>query len=281
MSSIRLFDTFSIVQRLRLGMRHVCSLSASSVTTVTNNNYQNNNQKLCCKSVICACNHHRNYNTVTTNSINTSTLNKIIKINNNSYNKVIKVNSLFDLQRVFSTTTTASHFLDPRAALPGLVAPRIKPSKKKLREQGLLPPLPKIYHTELKHLRGSWMRMNFLAKQIQRLTVKEALRQMEFSPRRLAVHVTRLLNNVERKARMNGNTAPLYVKRCYVGKSTYKKKLYCSARGKAGIKHTTWCHVFIDVQDMPIEAKNRDYIVKMLRKQRLLTRPRPVHSGLL
>ncbi len=86
----------------------------------------------------------------------------------------------------------------------------------------------------LNNLRTSPIKLNFVAKSIRNLPVNEAITQLTFSPRRIALDVKKTLMSAIANAENNHNldVDSLFVKEAYVGKAFVMKRFRARARGR-------------------------------------------------
>jgi large subunit ribosomal protein L22 len=87
----------------------------------------------------------------------------------------------------------------------------------------------------LKMYRSSPRKLNLLAQQIRGMKVERALAELQFSPKRPAADVKKLLESAIANAEHNHNLDidSLIVAEAYVGKNMILKRLHARARGRA------------------------------------------------
>ena len=85
-------------------------------------------------------------------------------------------------------------------------------------------------------IRTSARKLNLVAASIRGLDVGKALNQLEFSPRRVAGEVKKVLQSAIANAENNHSldVDRLYVSEAYVGKALVMKRWQARARGRAG-----------------------------------------------
>ncbi len=86
-----------------------------------------------------------------------------------------------------------------------------------------------------KHIRGSSQKLNEVARLIRGKDAGRALLDLEFSTRRMANEVKKVLESAIANAENNHNldVDRLYVKEAYVGRSLVMKRFRARARGRA------------------------------------------------
>ena len=85
-------------------------------------------------------------------------------------------------------------------------------------------------------LRVSPQKLSLVADTIRGADVSEALAQLQFSPRRIAGEVSKVLSSAIANAENNNNmnVGDLYVHEIYVGKALRMKRFQPRAKGRAG-----------------------------------------------
>ncbi|MAR56099.1 MAG: 50S ribosomal protein L22 [Rickettsiales bacterium] len=86
----------------------------------------------------------------------------------------------------------------------------------------------------LNNIRISPIKLNYVARSIRGLSAAEALKQLAFSPRRVAVDVKKVLQSAIANAENNHDldVDQLVVKEAYVGKAFVMKRFRARARGR-------------------------------------------------
>eukprot|EP00118_Oscarella_pearsei_P002811 m.11731 g.11731 ORF g.11731 m.11731 type:complete len:204 (+) comp23565_c0_seq3:2878-3489(+) len=106
-------------------------------------------------------------------------------------------------------------------------------------------------HACRRQIEGGPWKMNLVAKQVRRLPVNEAIRQMQFSPKRAAKTVLEVLLDAKQRASKDyagPDKSLLYVDESYAGKGTYLKKIRYHGRGMRGTMHKHYSHYFLKVR---------------------------------
>lgn len=87
----------------------------------------------------------------------------------------------------------------------------------------------------LSRLRGSPIKLNYVAMLIRGLSASEAVKQLTFNNRRISNDVLKCLKSAIANAENNHNldVDNLYVAEAYVGKSMVMKRMRARARGRA------------------------------------------------
>ncbi|EDO37206.1 predicted protein, partial [Nematostella vectensis] len=111
---------------------------------------------------------------------------------------------------------------------------------------------PQSIHHCRRSVRSGPRKMNLVARQIRGLSVTEAIKQMEFSPKKAATTVKEVLQEAQNTAQRNygiEDKENLWVAESYVGKGKYFKKLRYHARGRFGIEHVHYSHYFLVLRE--------------------------------
>jgi large subunit ribosomal protein L22 len=107
----------------------------------------------------------------------------------------------------------------------------------------------------LRNLRTSPIKLNQVARLIRGLPVSEALNQLAFSHRRIAVDVRKALQSAIANAENNHNlnVDDLVVKEAYVGNSMVMKRFRARARGRGARILKPFSHLTIVVRETEVE----------------------------
>ena len=110
---------------------------------------------------------------------------------------------------------------------------------------------------ELRNLRISPIKLNYVAKLIRGLPADKALNELAFSPRRIAVDVRKALQSAIANAENNHNldVDSLIVSEAYVGKSMVMKRFRARARGRGAKILKPFSHLTIVVKEKTESAK--------------------------
>lgn len=110
---------------------------------------------------------------------------------------------------------------------------------------------------ELRNLRISPIKLNYVAKMIRGLPANEALTQLTFSSRRISVDVKKALQSAIANAENNHNldVDSLIVSEAYVGKSMVMKRFRARARGRGAKILKPFSHLTIVVKEKTESAK--------------------------
>jgi large subunit ribosomal protein L22 len=103
----------------------------------------------------------------------------------------------------------------------------------------------------LKLYRSSPRKLNLLAQQIRGLKVERALAELQFSPKRPAMDVRKLLQSAIANAENNHNLDidSLVVAEAYVGKNLIMKRLHARARGRGARIERPFSQITIVLRD--------------------------------
>lgn len=97
--------------------------------------------------------------------------------------------------------------------------------------------------------RSSYKKVNHLTRLIQNMSLKDAKIQMDFNLRKPAVYISKMLHRVMANLSHNYKLDPAdyYLKKVWVGKGVYQKRLNFHGRGRFGIMHHPKAHVKIEL----------------------------------
>jgi len=103
----------------------------------------------------------------------------------------------------------------------------------------------------LRNLRVSPIKLNLVAEMIRGKKVAEALTQLQFSSKRIAVDVRKALQSAVANAENNHNlnVDQLVVKEAWVGKSFTMKRFHARARGRGAKILKPYAHLTIVVRE--------------------------------
>lgn len=104
---------------------------------------------------------------------------------------------------------------------------------------------------EVNRLRGSPIKLNYVARLIRGLKAGDALNQLAFSNRRISNDVHKCLKSAIANAENNHNldVDNLIVAEAYVGKSLVMKRMHARARGRAARIHKPFSNLTIVVRE--------------------------------
>jgi large subunit ribosomal protein L22 len=103
----------------------------------------------------------------------------------------------------------------------------------------------------IRNLRTSPTKLNYVAEMIRGQKVQEALAQLQFSNKRIAVDVRKALQSAIANAENNHNlnVDALVVKEAYVGKAMVMKRFHARARGRGAQILKPYSHLTIIVRE--------------------------------
>ena len=109
----------------------------------------------------------------------------------------------------------------------------------------------------LRMYRSSPQKLNLLAQQIRGLKVERALAELQFSPKRPAKDVRKLLQSAIANAENNHNLDidSLVVAEAHVGKNLVMKRIRARARGRAAPIQKPFAQLTIVLRDTSMEAE--------------------------
>jgi large subunit ribosomal protein L22 len=109
----------------------------------------------------------------------------------------------------------------------------------------------------LRMYRSSPQKLNLLAQQIRGLPVERALAELQFSPKRPAKDVRKLLQSAIANAENNHglDIDSLVVAEAHVGKNMVMKRIRARARGRAARVLKPFAQVTIVLRDTSMEAE--------------------------
>ncbi|XP_020910056.1 39S ribosomal protein L22, mitochondrial [Exaiptasia diaphana] len=141
----------------------------------------------------------------------------------------------------------------------------------------------KIYNSR-RDIRCGPQKLNLVARQIRGLEINEALKQMEFSPKKAAITVKEVLEETQKLAASKHgieDKSNLWVAESYVGKGRYIKKIRYHARGRFGIEERKYSHYFLMLQEGPLLGKNKRRRLKHMGELEEINRhPRNIKNSL-
>jgi large subunit ribosomal protein L22 len=96
---------------------------------------------------------------------------------------------------------------------------------------------------------SSYKKVNHLTRLIQNMSLKDAKIQMDFNLRKPAVYISKMLHRVMANLRHNYQLDPAdyYLRRVWVGKGVYRKRINYHGRGRFGVMHNPRAHVKIEL----------------------------------
>ena len=102
-----------------------------------------------------------------------------------------------------------------------------------------------------KYVRTSPQKLNLVAETIRGLSAEKALTDLEFSPKRVAQHVRKVLESAVANAENNHNLDidRLYVSEATVGKTLVMKRFRARARGRVGRIKKPMSNITIKVRE--------------------------------
>eukprot|EP00051_Salpingoeca_urceolata_P006197 m.82268 g.82268 ORF g.82268 m.82268 type:complete len:230 (-) comp14723_c0_seq3:14-703(-) len=128
-------------------------------------------------------------------------------------------------------------------------------------------------------------KLNVLAKQIRNLPIDDAIKQMEFSPKKAASQIHQVLRITKRNAEYHHgieDSSNMHVRESYVGKGRYTHGIRRANRGRGFRSDKPQAHYFLKLQVGPPAEKEFEapslYTRRLL--QRLDRRPRRILNSL-
>ena len=108
-----------------------------------------------------------------------------------------------------------------------------------------------------KYVRTSPQKLNLVAQTIRGLSAEKALTDLEFSPKRVAQHVRKVLESAVANAENNHNLDidRLYVSEATVGKTLVMKRFRARARGRVGRIKKPMSNITIKVRERAEEEQ--------------------------
>ncbi|KAG0168246.1 hypothetical protein DFQ28_005214 [Apophysomyces sp. BC1034] len=101
----------------------------------------------------------------------------------------------------------------------------------------------KEYHWSSGDFQGSTRKLNMIARQIRNLSVDDAIKQLEFSPKRSARKILHNLAFARKHAQDQKNMEDLVVAQAWVGKGLSRKRAKYHGRGQFGVMHQKRAHM--------------------------------------
>ncbi|KAJ8656118.1 hypothetical protein O0I10_008131 [Lichtheimia ornata] len=109
----------------------------------------------------------------------------------------------------------------------------------------------KEYKWSSANMKTSPRKLNMLARQIRNMPVDEAIKQMEFSPKRTAKKIMHNLAFARKNAKDQFGMENLVVAQAWVGKGRYIKRIRPHGRGQFGIMHHPEAHIKFLLKEAP------------------------------
>ncbi|CAO3640273.1 unnamed protein product [Cunninghamella blakesleeana] len=118
-------------------------------------------------------------------------------------------------------------------------------------------PVEKEYKWSTANFKTSPRKLNMIARQLRNLTVEEAIKQMEYSPKRSSSKILHNLAFAKKNAQDQKDMKNLVIAQAWVGKGRYIKRIKPHGRGQFGIMHHKQAHMkFIFKEATPSTASN-------------------------
>jgi len=119
----------------------------------------------------------------------------------------------------------------------------------------------KVATCHRKTIKGSPYKLAAICKQIRGLSYTEALAQMQFSKKKLAITVRAVLNSARYNAENLQNLNPdrLLVDKIFATKGTYLKRVNYHAKGTSGVMHRPRSHLRVALREVPPNPKERRF----------------------
>ncbi|KAI9247676.1 ribosomal protein L22/L17 [Phascolomyces articulosus] len=109
----------------------------------------------------------------------------------------------------------------------------------------------KHYQWSSTNMKTSPRKLNMLARQIRNMPIDEAIKQMEFSPKRTARKIMHNLAFARKNATEQKDMKNLVVAQAWVGKGRYIKRIRPHGRGQFGIMHHKEAHIKFLLEEAP------------------------------
>ncbi|CDS02609.1 hypothetical protein LRAMOSA00014 [Lichtheimia ramosa] len=109
------------------------------------------------------------------------------------------------------------------------------------------------------NMKTSPRKLNMLARQIRNMPVDEAIKQMEFSPKRTAKKIMHNLAFARKNAKDQLGMKNLVVAQAWVGKGRYIKRIRPHGRGQFGIMHHPEAHIKFLLKEAPINNQDKTF----------------------
>ncbi|KAI8912457.1 ribosomal protein L22/L17 [Gorgonomyces haynaldii] len=137
----------------------------------------------------------------------------------------------------------------------------LKDAKPQEARQVILP----TFQTSNMHV--SPQKLNHLARMINDMSLTEAKRQMRFTPKRRGVNVYNLLSRVSHVLKHNYSKEPehYFIKRAWVGKGKFEKRIRIHGRGRFGNVTRPRAHLKIQVEERLPETKEQVEFKKLVK----------------
>lgn len=125
---------------------------------------------------------------------------------------------------------------------------KVKPSGKRLENQAI---------AKARYIKGGERKLNLLAQLIRGKSAQKALVDLEFSRRRVAREVKKVLEAAIANAENNHNldVDRLFVKEAIVGKTMVMGRFHTRGRGRSAAIEKPFCNITIRVEERAAEEK--------------------------
>ncbi|KAI8066445.1 ribosomal protein L22/L17 [Gongronella butleri] len=116
-------------------------------------------------------------------------------------------------------------------------------------------PVEKEYRWSTTNFKASPRRLNMIARQLRNLPIDEAIRQMQFSPKRASNKILHNLAFARKNALEQKGMKDMVVAQAWVGKGTYHRRVRPHARGQFGIMHHKEAHMKFIFKEKPAQPE--------------------------
>ncbi|GAB5587219.1 39S ribosomal protein L22 [Umbelopsis nana] len=115
----------------------------------------------------------------------------------------------------------------------------------------VIPHEEREYHWASANFKTSPQKLNKIARQLRNLNVDDAIKQMEFSHKRISSKVLHNLAFARKNAKEQKGFENLVISQAWVGKGRYIKRIKPHGRGRWGIMHHKEAHIKFILKEAP------------------------------
>ncbi|CAO3676232.1 unnamed protein product [Umbelopsis ramanniana] len=108
------------------------------------------------------------------------------------------------------------------------------------------------------NFKTSPQKLNKIARQLRNLKVEDAIKQMEFSHKRISNKVLHNLAFANKNAKEQKGFENLVVSQAWVGKGRYIKRIKPHGRGRWGIMHHKEAHIKFILKEAPTQESSKE-----------------------
>ncbi|KAI9304111.1 ribosomal protein L22/L17 [Cunninghamella echinulata] len=170
------------------------------------------------------------------------------------------VNVLKTLQTAKFSTTFTSNAEQPQVSRPQIGASSLFDNVQLETESTLEEKQP--YKWSTANFKTSPRKLNMIARQLRNLTVDEAIKQLEYSPKRSAKKILHNLAFARKNAKDQKDMENIIIAQAWVGKGRYIRRINPHGRGQFGILHHKQAHMKFILKEADTSSPSNDKSAK-------------------